>query len=470
MSGVSNALSRDGVRGGLEATALAAIENIVSCAGHSGDPHRQNGISRYISSTPEIFSAIDGGHHVPPPMCVQIEVTNRCSTGCRTCGRFAWIFSKDYTPERELDTVRQVLLLQELARAGVKTVLFTGGEPMCHPELETLVETAEQAGLKVGILSNGIDITPSKADTIVRRSHFLRLSRDDAPAGQVQSSRILVEKNNRLPLETVKPQETFDECCHPKPGNYHDKFEDSIKNLKAAQQKHPNSKCRLGMAVTIQRANVGFVREIANYASDKQILAMFKMAHDAGSYLCSEESLAQFREEILNDPGIVGNPYVSIKYLRDEFFRQLPTEDIAAGLPTRTYYRINSIMCFTPYLYALIDAFGRVYVCSHLYDDNGAFKSEMRDRFCLGDIASTPFLDVWNSEAYQSMRARLNPINTCVTPCESCTRHWTPNTILTRLYRDVFQPLRDELGIESAVIAYKKLVERFAAEDNATWF
>lgn len=61
------------------ASALAKINEVFASMGQS-DPHRQNGLPRYIGSTPAIFSALEGAGPVPSPMCVQMEITNTCST------------------------------------------------------------------------------------------------------------------------------------------------------------------------------------------------------------------------------------------------------------------------------------------------------------------------------------------------------------------------------------------------------
>lgn len=355
---------------------------------------------------------------------------------------------------------------------------------MCHPELEKLLETANAVGLRVAILTNGIGITQNKANAIVRYAELLRISRDDAPTGQEKNVRIVLMPTSpvdyqaqRIPLPLNTPMRPIEDSSEgiekvdKRPRDYNAEIEQSLNNLKEARKRYPAGKCRTGMAFTIQKVNIGAIREMAEYASQKQIVVMFKLAHDPGNFNCSEVALAEFQEEVLNNKEITENPHVSINYLRDQFFRKLKIADIAAGLPTRSYYRENETICFTPYLYSLIDFFGGVYVCSHLYDDNGKFKSDVRDKFKIGDISDAPFLEVWRSTNYEAMRKLLKPINTCqTTTCERCTRHWTPNSILTQLYREVFLPLKEAFGLEDAMTEYSRMVTRYAAEDSATWF
>ena len=146
----------------------------------------------------------------------------------------------------------------------------------------------------------------------------------------------------------------------------------------------------------------------------------------------------------------------------------LDEQDIIEGLPTRKYYDSNKTTCFTTGLFSLIDAFGRTYVCCHLYDDNGTFKSDQREKYNIGNVTSNSFESVWRSNAYQKIRKDLSPIDVCNMHCSNCTRHWIPNTVLTSLHRDVFLPLMAELGLEAALDEYQKATKDLSV-DAPVW-
>ena len=208
---------------------------------------------------------------------------------------------------------------------------------------------------------------------------------------------------------------------------------------------------------------------MVHYAANNKIKASFKLAHGpGGKYLCSEEDLMWLKNTVLCDDELLNNSYCNLSYLKNYFLKLLDSNDILEGLPTRSYYAKNNITCFTTNLFSLIDAFGKVYVCCHLYDDNGTFQSEQRDKYCIGNVSEGSFEEIWRGNEYQKIRQALSPIDVCNMHCSNCTRHWVPNTILTNLYRDVFIPLKEDVGLEKALLEYQLAVDELS-EVRPVW-
>ena len=141
-------------------------------------------------------------------------------------------------------------LFEELATAGVKTTIWTGGEPITHPDFERLLEGAIRAGLRVGVLSNGVGVTESKAEAIIRYADWFRISLDDTPNA---------DKHIR---------------CVPADfgaGDITTEVETSLHNLRRARRKYPESQCKVGLAYTIQNRNVYLVPEMVKYVSTSSI-------------------------------------------------------------------------------------------------------------------------------------------------------------------------------------------------------
>ncbi len=323
---------------------------------------------------------------------------------------------------------------------------------MTHPDLETLLAAARAAGLRVGILSNGIGISEHRAGAIIEHADFIRISQDDAPDAE----------------QPVR--HTFKMYDH-----LQDEVSRSLENLARARKARPQSTCAVGFSYTIQKNNLRSIPRMVEYVShsatvrELEMIVTFKIAHGAGEYLCTEEDLRWLRDEVLTNTAFMDHPCVNLRFFRDYFFPRLDLVDIARGEPTRSYYRRGRISCFTPSLFSFIDAFGGVYVCCHLYDDNGDFDSERRRNYVIGDITERSFLEVWGSPEYQQLRARLMPINVDAMPaCGECTRHWVPNTLVSRLFEEVFQPLVEELGAPRAIAAYEALASAFP--QHAVWF
>ena len=73
----------------------------------------------------------------------------------------------------------EIELFKELADLGVKTFLWTGGEPVSHPEFVRLIKAASGFGVQVGVLSNGVGITREIADAMIQYGSWVRISQDD---------------------------------------------------------------------------------------------------------------------------------------------------------------------------------------------------------------------------------------------------------------------------------------------------
>lgn len=433
----------------------SSIRNILNRF-QTSDSSRMNSASGYLEKTVEIFKAQETKDAIdlPIPQCVQFEITNFCTTGCKMCHRWTWTKQKDYTPQREMTPDHQIEVFKELSKLGVKTFLWTGGEPVANPNFCRLIEEAHSLGVSVGVLSNGVGITKDIADALVNYGAWIRISQDDVRTAHEK-------KNVRRVLEA--PSYGTDH------GDIFEELEKSIYNLKTSMMTNPRSKFKMGLAFTIQKNNIRSIPSMVEYATKHKIQASFKLAHgDGGKYLCTNDDLEWLEQEVLSNDEMLSNEFCNLKYLKNYFLKKLDKVDILEGLPTRSYYTENKITCFTTNLFSLIDAFGRVYVCCHLYDDNGTFKSEQRDMYCIGDVNKESFEEIWRGNAYQQMRKNLSPIDVCNTHCSNCTRHWVPNTIVTNLYDEVFVPLKNKLGMDEALSIYNEAIDEIKT-NNPVW-
>jgi MoaA/NifB/PqqE/SkfB family radical SAM enzyme len=441
--------------GGLDARVRAIVTDF-----SRGEPIRKNGLSSYLRYTAEIFQASKAGRAIPKPVSVQLEITNECTTGCRMCDRYRWTRSPTYDRSRELTNERWVDLFRELSGLGVRNVVWGGGEPMAHPRFVELLRDAHRVGLAVGILTNGVGITPAIADELVVSASWVRVSQDDPP-GERSSVRSLISvSGSSLPSQGTTHGGS-DSGKHPAAS-----VSASLANLRAAE-------LRLGRTIdksitfTIQRLNVHRILQMVDYVTSLGIPLTLKFAHGAGkAFLCSEEEVRRVKDVVLRDKRVAGNPQVNATYLKEMVLKKLPIADISRGMPTESYYQQEKITCFTPYLFSFIDAFGGVYTCCHWYDANGDYNSGKREEWKIGDITERTFLEVWTSHEYAKIRAALSPVDTRATPCSNCTRHWVANTAITRLHNEVFLPLEKRLGTERAVQAYTALLEPYAGTER----
>jgi putative heme d1 biosynthesis radical SAM protein NirJ2 len=84
--------------------------------------------------------------------------TNECNLRCKHCYQDA-----STSQEHELTTEEGLALIDQIAKAGFKIMIFSGGEPLLRPDIFELVAHARQRGLRPVFGTNGILITEEVA-------------------------------------------------------------------------------------------------------------------------------------------------------------------------------------------------------------------------------------------------------------------------------------------------------------------
>ncbi len=91
-------------------------------------------------------------------MIVSWMTTNQCNLKCAHCYQDA-----EEATDQELTTAEGMKMIDEIARAGFKIMIFSGGEPLMRPDIYDLVAHAASRGLRPVFGSNGTLITPEVA-------------------------------------------------------------------------------------------------------------------------------------------------------------------------------------------------------------------------------------------------------------------------------------------------------------------
>jgi len=89
------------------------------------------------------------------PSLVSWNITRQCNLSCSHCYRDA----RAVADPDELSTAEGLALIAEVARAGFRVIILSGGEPLLRPDLLALVGAAREQGLRPVLGSNGTLIT-----------------------------------------------------------------------------------------------------------------------------------------------------------------------------------------------------------------------------------------------------------------------------------------------------------------------
>jgi len=122
-------------------------------------------ISHYLRALAHPDAApVPGARGTPgqrPPVVIW-NLLRRCNLTCKHC----YATSADSPFRNELDTDEALRVIDDLADAGVRVLILSGGEPLLRPDLFQLADHARQRGFFVALSSNGTLIDDSNIERV----------------------------------------------------------------------------------------------------------------------------------------------------------------------------------------------------------------------------------------------------------------------------------------------------------------
>src|SRR5215475_11663668 len=127
-------------------------------------------INRRYREARMVAAALKSPHR---PILAQIIPVRRCNLSCAYCNEYDK--TSEPTPVEEM--ARRI---DRLAALGTLAITFSGGEPLLHPELETLVKRIRGAGVIATLITNGYLLTAERIKRLNRAGlDYLQISIDN---------------------------------------------------------------------------------------------------------------------------------------------------------------------------------------------------------------------------------------------------------------------------------------------------
>ena len=323
-----------------------------------------------------------------PPVCLYLEVTNRCNLLCETCPRTFEELEKPADMSFELFT-KIVDQVPNIARV----VLHGVGEPMLVKDLFKMVRYLKDRGTYVLFNTNGTLLSPKKFQDIIDsgldelrvsldaadresylkvrgKDYFNRIVRDVAKFTTFQKENGLTSPRVSLWLTGLK--ETVDQ------------LPDFVK-LSA----------KMGVVeVHLQR----LVFDESGFGLARPEFSLFETTRvDEQAAIDAAIALGAELGVVLDASGAT-EPGLSLKRAADD-------------KPWATCRRPWSLMYFT--------AHGRALPCCI-----APFSARGYENYTLGDATQDTLRDIWNSPAYRDFRTNLLG-DTPPAPCQNCGLRWS---------------------------------------------
>lgn len=335
------------------------------------------------------FEAVDAGSvEAGPPVCLYLEVTNRCNLLCETCPRTF----EDLEPPADMSWELFTRIVDQAERVS-RVVLHGVGEPMLVKDLPRMIRYLKARGIYTLFNTNGTLLARGKRRELIETGlDELRVSLDAAEAesylrvrGKPFFDRIVknVQSFTELQREMGTPL--------PRVSLWLTGLKETVAELPAFMR----------LAATMGVAEVHLQRLVFDEAG-------FGMARAESSLfestLAEEEAAIAAAEAVGRELGVsldasgATEPGLSLKKQSDD-------------KPWSLCRRPWSLMYFT--------AHGRALPCCI-----APFSARGYETYTLGDATQQDIREMWNGPLYQAFRAQLLG-DAPPKPCQNCGLRWS---------------------------------------------
>jgi MoaA/NifB/PqqE/SkfB family radical SAM enzyme len=120
------------------------------------------------------------------PILAQIIPIRRCNLSCAYCNEY------DKTSE-PVPTEEMLRRIDQLAALGAMAITFSGGEPLLHPELETIIQRIRHHGIIATLITNGYLLTAERIKRLNQAGlDYLQISVDNVNPDDVSKKSLKV--------------------------------------------------------------------------------------------------------------------------------------------------------------------------------------------------------------------------------------------------------------------------------------
>lgn len=336
------------------------------------------------------FEAVSAGHSVAEamPVCLYLEVTNRCNLLCETCPRTF----EALEPPADMSWEMFTRIVDQVP--DVKRVVLHGvGEPMLVKHLPDMVRYLKARGTHVLFNTNGTLLAPKKHREIIETGlDELRVSLDAAEAATFMK---------------VRGKDMFDRIVR------------NVSAFTALQREIGATLPRVSLWLTGLKETVDQLPEFVRLAARIGVreVHLQRLVFDEAGFGMARADSSLFEQTRADEEAVIASATAIGQELGVTLDASGATEPglslkkAADDKPWATCRRPWSLMYFT--------AHGRALPCCI-----APFSARGYDNYTLGNATQQTLRDIWNSPAYRDFRTDLVS-DMPPKPCQGCGLRWS---------------------------------------------
>jgi MoaA/NifB/PqqE/SkfB family radical SAM enzyme len=337
------------------------------------------------------FEAVDeqrGAYAANPPVCVYLEVTNRCNLLCETCPRTF----EDLEPPADMSWELFTQIVDQVTGLA-RAVLHGVGEPMLVARLPRMIRYLKQRGVYVLFNTNGTLLRPSKFQELIDTGlDELRVSLDAADAATYKQ---------------IRGRDFFARIVR------------DVRRFVTFQQERGAVTPRVSLWLTGLKQTIGQLPEFVRLAAAMGVREVYlqRLVYDDAGFGMARADNSLFAQTQREEQDAIAAAEALGRGLGVRLDASGATEP---GLSlTRQPGDKPWSLCRRPWSLMYFTAHGRALPCCI-----APFSARGYDSYTLGDATQQALRDIWNGPGYREFRTQLLS-DMPPKPCQGCGLRWS---------------------------------------------
>jgi MoaA/NifB/PqqE/SkfB family radical SAM enzyme len=324
------------------------------------------------------------------PVCVYLEVTNRCNLLCTTCPRTY----EELEPPADMSWELFRSIVDQVPNL-VRAVLHGVGEPMLVANLPRMVRYLKDRGIYALFNTNGTVLSERNGRALI--------------AADLDELRVSLDASNRETFKAIRGRDYFRRIVR------------NVRAFRELQEREGHTRPQVSIWLTGLKETVKELPPFVKLASEigvKEVYLQRLVFFDQSAIGKARPDQALFERLTLEDAAYLSQAEDLARSLGITF-----SASGAASEPGRSLKRIDAgspwSLCRRPWSLMYFTANGRALPCCI-----APFSQHGYDNYTLGDATQQTLREIWNGSAYREFRKALLS-DKPPAACANCGLRWS---------------------------------------------